>query len=164
MTANVWAIVAALLMAVASLGAFIPVVPGPAAVWAIALVYAAATQFTVVDIPTTIFMTVLMLVGSTADTWTRAIGLRAEGQLTCGMYAITTVGAIVGTVLIPIPVLGTLLGAGIAVAGTVWFQEKDWQHALTVARGVVLAWLATFFVEFLICLSILGLFVRAVWF
>jgi uncharacterized protein YqgC (DUF456 family) len=77
---------------------------------------------------------------------------------------ITTLGAIAGTVLIPIPVLGTLLGAGIAVAGTVWFQEKDWQHALTVARGVVLAWLATFFVEFLICLSILGLFVRAVWF
>jgi uncharacterized protein YqgC (DUF456 family) len=137
------------------------VLPGPALVWAIALVYAATTQFADVSGVAIAWMTLLMVIGSTADWWTKLLGLNSGGSLSCGSFAVSTIGAIAGTFLIPIPVIGTLLGAAAGVAALVFYQEENWQKALIAARGIMVAWIATFFVEFAISLGIVAIFARA---
>lgn len=161
MTIDVWGVVAAVLMSVAVLVSVVPFVPGPALVWAIGMVYAAATGLVEVGMWTVVGMTALMLLGSTADWWTRLFGLSSEGSLSCGTLIVSGVGAIAGTFFIPIPLVGTLLGAMLAVGVLVWLQEDDAQKALTAARGILSAWLASFFVEFVVSVAIVALFVRA---
>lgn len=158
---SAWGAVTAALMILATLISFVPMVPGPALVWAIAIIYAVATQFAEVSISAVVWMTILMIIGSTSDWWTRLLGLGSEGSLSCGTFVVSTVGAIAGTILIPIPVVGTMLGAGIGVAALVFYQEADWGVALKAARGIVSAWIASFFVEFLISVTIISIFIRS---
>ncbi|MEO0563235.1 MAG: DUF456 family protein, partial [Chloroflexota bacterium] len=108
---NPWSILTVVLMVAAGLVSFVPFIPGPALVWAIGVIYAVATEFREVGVWAVVIMTVLMIVGSTADYWTRFLGLNAEGSLSCGTIVVSTIGAILGTWLLPIPVVGTLVGA-----------------------------------------------------
>jgi uncharacterized protein len=158
---NTWGALTVVLMIAATVISFVPMIPGPALVWAVGLIYAAATEFTEVGLGTVLWMTVLMLIGSTADWWTRLFGLGAEGKLSCWTFVISTAGAIIGTVVIPIPLVGTLLGAAAGVAAWVFWQEEDWHTALKAARGILSAWIASFFVEFVISIAIAAFFIRA---
>jgi uncharacterized protein YqgC (DUF456 family) len=144
-----WTVAVAVLMVVATAVSFVPFIPGPALVWAIGVVYAIVTEFQEIGLPTVIAMTVLMIIGSTADWWTRMFGLNSEGSLSCGTLLVSTVGAIAGTFFIPIPVLGTVLGAAAGVMALVFYQEESWEKAFIAARGIMGAWIASFFVEFL---------------
>ncbi len=156
-----WGAITAVLMMLATLVSLVPMIPGPAAVWAVGVIYAAATDFSEVGVGAVIWMTVLMIVGSTSDLWTRLFGLGSEGSLTCGTIAASTIGAIAGTFFIPVPLVGTVLGAGAGVAALVFYQEEDWDRALQAAWGIVKAWIASFFVEVLVCIAIIAVFVRA---
>jgi len=69
----------------------------------VGVIYAAATDFSEVGGGAVIWMTVLMIVGSTSDLWTRLFGLGSEGSLTCGTIAASTIRAIAGTFFIPAP-------------------------------------------------------------
>lgn len=158
---DIWGIVTAIVMIVAVVVSFIPFVPGPALVWAIGLVYAALTELEVVGLGSLAVMTLLMLIGSTADWWTRMFGLSSEGSLSCGTIAVSTVGAIAGTIFIPVPLVGTLAGAALAVGVMVWMQEDDMDKAFKAARGILSAWIASFFVEFLVSVAIAAVFIRA---
>jgi uncharacterized protein YqgC (DUF456 family) len=157
-----WGWVVVLLMAAATLVSFVPFIPGPALVWAIGVIYAIATELQVVGPWTLLGVTVLMILGSTADWWTRLFGLNAEGSLSCGTIIVSTVGAILGTLFIPVPLVGTLIGAAGAVMAMVWIQEDDIDKAWMAARGILSAWIASFFVEFLVCITIVFMFARAV--
>ncbi len=157
-----WSWLVLALMTVAALVSFVPFIPGPALVWAIGVIYAIATEFQVVGLWTVLAMTVLMILGSTADYWTRFFGLKAEGSLSCASLFVSTVGAILGTIFIPVPVFGTLIGAAGAVMAMVWLREDDIDKAWTAARGILSAWIASFFVELLVCGIIVVLFARAV--
>jgi len=148
-------------MVAAAFISFVPMIPGPALVWAIGMVYAVATDFADVGVGAVVWMTVFMVIGSTADYWTRLLGLGSEGSLTCGTFAASTIGAIVGTFAIPVPLVGTLLGAGAGVAALVLYQEDDSEKAWLAARGIMKAWLASFFVEVIVCIAIVTVFIRA---
>jgi uncharacterized protein YqgC (DUF456 family) len=156
-----WTVAVAVLMVVATAVSFVPFIPGPALVWAIGVVYAIVTEFQEIGLPTVIAMTVLMIIGSTADWWTRMFGLNSEGSLSCGTLLVSTVGAIAGTFFIPIPVLGTVLGAAAGVMALVFYQEESWEKAFIAARGIMGAWIASFFVEFLMSIIIVVIFLRA---
>ncbi len=108
---DIYAIVASVLIVLALGVSLIPFIPGPVVVWAIGIIYAAWTDFAVVSVTQVVIITVLMIVGTTADLWTRYVGLKAEGSLTCLGYFATTVGAILGTIFIPVPIFGTVIGA-----------------------------------------------------
>lgn len=150
------------LMVIAAVVSFVPFIPGPALVWAIGIIYALLTELGIVGLTPVIIMTVLMLIGSTADWWTRLFGLGGEGNLSCATFAVSTIGAIAGTFLIPIPLLGTLAGAAAGVMALVFYQEESWEKAFKAARGILSAWIASFFVEFVISISIAVVFLRAV--
>lgn len=156
-----WGVITAGIMSLAALISFIPFIPGPALVWAIGILYAALTGFEQVGLGAAVIMTLLMLIGSTADWWTRLFGLKGEGKLSCGTFVVSTVGAILGTIFIPIPLVGTLIGGAGAVGLLVWYQQDDEKQAWQAARGILSAWIASFFVEFVVCISMIVVFVRA---
>lgn len=67
-------------------------------------------------------------------------------------------GAVLGTFLIPVPVLGTVAGASIgagvlAMLSTRIIDRKDWDQSMEVAKGAAVGRLAATFVK--ICIAIL---------
>lgn len=157
-----WAILAAVLMVAATIFSFLPVIPGPAAVWAIGLIYAVATNFADVGVWAVVLMTVFMIVGSTADFWTPYFGLQAEQSLSCGTFVVSTIGAIIGTFAIPVPIAGTFIGAAVAVMALVWYQKRDWDSAQRAGRGILKALIASFLIEFAVSVGIVMVFVYSI--
>ena len=140
--------------------AFIPFVPASLTVWSLATVYAVATGFTEIQVWQWGIMTVLMGVASTSDWWTRLLGLGGEGQLSCSVYLASFVGAVLGTIYIPMPLVGTMAGAAGAVWAWVYFQSRSLDDGYRAARGIFVAWLGSFAVEFLVSVSIALWFIR----
>lgn len=111
-------IIVLILMIVAVIASILPVVPGPALVWAIGLLYAALTRFERVDLLAALIMTGLMVLGSTAGWWMQALGMKAQGSSWTAILG-GLLGGLVGTFVIPLPIAGTLIGV---VAGTLLFE------------------------------------------
>ncbi|MFZ4828479.1 MAG: DUF456 domain-containing protein [Phototrophicaceae bacterium] len=155
-----WGVFTTILMLLAVGVVFIPFVPGPLTVWSIATIYAIATEFTHVQLWQWGIMTLLMLVATTADWWTRLLGLGGEGQLSCSVYLASFIGAILGTIFIPLPLLGTMAGAAGAVWVWVYLQSRSLDDGYRAARGIFVAWLGSFAVEFLVSISIALWFIR----
>src|SRR5258706_16137665 len=72
-------IVAAIVMAFGTIAAVLPIVPGPAVVWAATVVYAIVTGFHDIGLIPLIILTILMIVGSTSDFWLGLVGVKAAG-------------------------------------------------------------------------------------
>lgn len=155
-----WGVFTTILMMVAVGVVFIPFVPGPATVWSIATIYAVSTGFAEIQLWQWAVMTLLMVVATSADWWTRLLGLGAESQLSCSVYVASFIGAVLGTIYVPLPLLGTMIGATVAVWVLVYFQTRSLDDGYRAARGIFVAWLGSFVVEFLVSISIALWFVR----
>jgi uncharacterized protein YqgC (DUF456 family) len=103
-----------ILMILAIIASVVPMVPGPALVWAIGLLYAAFTGFERVSVLAAVVMTALMLLGSTSGWWMQAAGMKAQGGSWVAVIG-GLVGGLIGSLAIPVPILGTFIGV---VAGT----------------------------------------------
>lgn len=88
---------------------FIPILPGPLLPWAVGIVYGALTNWERLTPAAAVIMTVLMLVGVTADWWRPLLGAKTTG-ISCKTSFGSFVGGLVGTFLIPIPLVGTVIG------------------------------------------------------
>ncbi len=108
-------ILIALIAMVASLFLIlIPALPVTALEWAIAMVLGVLTGFTRVTPVAAVIVTILMAIGSTSGFWMPFIGLRGR-QLSCLGLVAFFIGMVVGSALIPIPFIGTILGGVIGV-------------------------------------------------
>lgn len=103
-------IIAAILMIGGLLLSVLPFLPGPFMLWLISLVYAILTNFQFVTPLAMGVITLLMLIGTTKDIWMPILGMKTYG-VTCSTALGMMIGGLVGTFAIPVPVLGTLLGA-----------------------------------------------------
>lgn len=108
-------LIATLLMVGSLILAFIPIMPGPVLVWAVAVIYAVIEGFERMTPVAVVGVTAVMLLGSTSDLWMNYFGVRTGG-LSCLSSIGAFIGGLVGTFAIPIPVIGTLIGS---VAGAV---------------------------------------------
>lgn len=122
---------ALILMIIAAIASILPVVPGPALVWAIGLLYAAVTGFERVTAFPAILMTLLMLLGSTSGWWMQAAGMKAQGGSWTAIIG-GLLGGLVGTFAIPVPIIGTLLGV---IGGTLLFEMLRVGDANEAARS-----------------------------
>lgn len=100
---------ATLLMLVTVGLSFIPILPGPLLPWAVGIVYGALTGWQRLTPAAAVVMTVLMLVGVTADWWRPLLGAKTTG-MGCKTSLGSFVGGLIGTFLIPIPLVGTVIG------------------------------------------------------
>jgi uncharacterized protein len=101
---------ATILMVLALVLSFLPIMPGPVLVWAVAVIFAALEGFERMTPLAVLVVTLIMIVGSVSDFWLPFFGVRTSGvscQSTIGAF----VGGLIGTFFIPIPVVGTLIGS-----------------------------------------------------
>lgn len=142
------------------LGCFLPVLPGPGISWAgIALLYlttAIPANYWILGI--TLVITIVI---SILDYVIPAKGTKRFGGSSYGIWG-TNIGLIIG-ILAPIPfgfLIGPFLGAFI---GELLYDSKNHGRAIKAATGSFVGFLASTFIQFLVCLLFLGLFISLVW-
>lgn len=149
-----------LVMMITVIVSFIPFVPGPFLLWAIALAFGFLTSFTQLTPFAFIIITLLMIIGSTTDIWMPVVGMRARGTSFGGILA-GIVGALLGTVIIPLPILGTLAGAALG-AITVEYLNAGRTRALRAGASAAESYVLSIAVEFIINSAIVLTFIISV--
>ncbi|MBZ0280316.1 MAG: DUF456 domain-containing protein [Anaerolineae bacterium] len=137
---------ASVMMVVALVLAFIPLLPGPVLVWAVAIIFGVLDGFQYLSPAAAIITTILMLIGVTCDWWLAIFGIK-----TGGMSCMATIGSFAGgflcTFLIPIPVVGTLIGC---VLGALLFELarfREIRKALQAGQSAAKMFILSYVVE-----------------
>lgn len=149
-----------ILMAITVMTSFIPFVPGPFLMWAIALTFGFLNSFTQLTPFAFIIITLLMIIGSTTDVWAPMLGMRARGASFGGILA-GIVGAFLGTVIIPLPIVGTLAGAALG-AITVEYLNAGRTRALRAGASAAESYVLSIAIEFVINIAIVLTFIISV--
>jgi uncharacterized protein YqgC (DUF456 family) len=141
-------------------GSFLPVLPGPSISWVgIALLYlteAVPANYWILGISLLITVALTVL-----DYVIPAKGTKKFGGSKYGIWG-TNIGLIVG-IFAPIP-LGFIIGPFVgAFIGELIYDKQDHQRALKAATGSLLGFLASSFMNFVVCIMYLGLFLWIVW-
>lgn len=140
----------------------IPSIPGPAIIWAIGVLFAALTDFERVPWYVVAWMTLVMLVGSTSEWWLRYFGMSSRGG-SCWGFLGSLIGGLLGTFLIPIPILGTLIGAIGGALLVELIRVGDVEKAMQSGRAVLETYLFSILIEFICGTIILASFVGSLW-
>ena len=148
------------LMAVGML--VIPILPGLVIIWGSALGYGIAAGFGVLGWVMFAFITVLMLVGSILDNVLMGAQAHKEGA-PWWVVIIAMASAIIGSLVIPIPIVGGILAALLVLFMIEWMRLKDTTKALVSMRGMLVGcgWAAVFRV--IIGLVMIGLWLIWAW-
>lgn len=121
-------------------GTFVPILPGALLIWLGVLFYAAVVVgFSVFSPWVFIFITLIALVSATAELWLPVLGASSTGASGRDIM-VGFLGAIAGTFLIPLPVLGTIIGyaAGLLLSG--YIRVRDWRKTIKATFGGVVGW------------------------
>src|SRR5215210_2427063 len=122
-------VIAGIAMVGALFLSLLPFLPGPLVLWAISLVYGILTNFQHLTVLSMIVITLLMLVATSKDIWMPLVGMKSYG-VSCSSSFGMMVGGLVGTFSIPIPILGTLIGAIIGAVLLELLNVGDTNRAL----------------------------------
>lgn len=141
-------------------GSFLPVLPGSSISWVgIVLLYftdAVPANYWILGISLLITVTLMIL-----DYIIPAKGTKKFGGSKYGIWG-TNIGLIIG-IFAPIPfgfIIGPFVGAFV---GELIYDSQDHRRALKAATGSLLGFLASTFMEFVVCMMYLGLFLWIVW-
>jgi uncharacterized protein YqgC (DUF456 family) len=154
-------IIASVLMVGGLLLSVLPFLPGPLILWGISLGYGILTGFERLTPLSMIVITVLMLVATTKDIWMPIIGMKSYG-VSCSSALGMMVGGLVGTFAIPIPLIGTLLGA---IGGAVLLEllnAGEMQRALRAGGTAFKAFILGMITELGFNVLIVGVFFASV--
>lgn len=146
-------------------GIFMSVMPFPGIIYmfVVALIAALIDGFVHLsgfDIGVLAVLSVIVLL---VDVFSGLIGAKAGGAH-WSSAAWSIVGFIIGSVVIPVPILGSLAGMFLGVLVSEWYRTKDMRHANKAAVGSFWGWVAgTGFklvasVVFLVLFVVLGIF------
>ena len=139
-------------------GTVVPILPGMLLVWFTVLVYAWRTGFEAVGWPSLIFITIIALVAGLSNIWLPLLGAQKTGAAKRALL-LGVIGAIAGTFIIPIPILGTVIGYAIGVFLGEFMKVRNWRLALKASLGGVAGWGVSTIVEIVGGLLILAIFV-----
>ncbi|AYN05509.1 DUF456 domain-containing protein [Flavobacterium sp. 140616W15] len=147
-------------MIIGILGSFLPVLPGISLSWlGLLLLYltkAVPMNYWVLGITLTITIIISIL-----NYIIPAKGTKRFGGSSYGIWG-TNIGLVVG-IFAPIPfgfIIGPFLGAFI---GELLYDYKDHNRALKAATGSFIGFLASSFINFMLCIIFFGLFLTVVW-
>ena len=149
-------------MIVALFASIIPFIPGPILVWGIGLVTAFLTNFERITPLASVGMTLLMLAGATTPYWLPFFGLRDEG-LSCLGAVGSIIGGLVGTFLIPIPILGTIIGSMVGALLIEFARIREIRRALRAGQLAFKMYLVGILVDMTFSLVIIIVFVVSAW-
>jgi uncharacterized protein YqgC (DUF456 family) len=134
----------------------LPILPGLVIIWVAALGYGLASGFGTLGWIMFAFLTLLMLFGSIIDNVLMGMSAHKQGA-PWWVVLLATLAAIVGTFLIPIPILGGILAGLLTLFGIEWLRCKDWRKALASLKGMLVGWGWAFVIRFIIGVIMIGL-------
>jgi len=139
-----------------------PILPGLVIIWVSALGYGIAAGFGVLGWVMFALITVMMLSGSILDNV--LMGTQAhKGGAPWWVVLISMVSAIVGSFVIPIPIIGGILTALLVLFLIEWMRLKDARRALTSMRGMLVGWGWAAVIRVIIGLVMIGLWLIWAW-
>jgi uncharacterized protein YqgC (DUF456 family) len=151
---------ATILMVAALILSFIPIMPGPVLVWGVATLFAAANNFHRMTVPAVIVATAFMVIGSTSDLWLKLFGVRTGG-LSCLAAVGGFLGGLAGT-FIPIPVVGTMIGAVVGSALVEMLRLGELREAYRAGRIALKMILIGYVVQLVASIAIFAVYVVSV--
>jgi len=129
-------------------GTFLPIIPGIIIIWLASLFYAVAlVGFGAFSPWIFALITLVAIVAGTSTIWLSALGAKTTGA-SWRTLLVGLVGAIAGTFLIPIPLIGTIAGYAIGLVLAEYARLREWQPAAKAALGGVVGWGVSSAVEF----------------
>ena len=140
------------------IGIVVPILPGMLLVWFTIVVYAWRTGFEVIGWPSLVFITIIALISGTAQIWLPLIGAQKQGAAKRALF-LGIVGAIVGTFIIPIPLLGTVIGYAVGIFLGEYMKVRDVNLAFKASLGGVAGWGVSTIIEICAAFFILAIFV-----
>jgi uncharacterized protein YqgC (DUF456 family) len=155
-------VIALVLMVIGVLLTFMPFLPGPMIVWAVGFVYTLIDGFEHVGLLALGVMTLLMIAGSTSELWMQLMGLQMHGT-SCLSTLGSVVGGVVGTFVIPIPLLGTVAGMVIGALLFEFARQGELDPALQAGRNAFKVYLISTLAEFAAAVLILLVFILSLY-
>ncbi len=120
-------------------GTLIPVIPGTLLIWLGTAVYVWHVGIEVFGVAPFLIISVIALVTGTADLWLPLLGAKTGGASWRALL-LGTVGAILGTFLLPIPIVGTVVGyIGGLILGE-YQKYEDWEMAKKMGLQGLASW------------------------
>jgi hypothetical protein len=154
-------VVAGITMVIIFVLSFSPIVSGPLMLWGVSLVYGILTGFQVLTPPAMLAITALMLLGVTSDYWLPMLGVKTEGA-SCSVIFGTIVGGLIGTFVIPIPLIGTLIGSVVGAMGMELLRIGDITRMLRAGHFAVKTYFIGLAMEFVFNIAIMAVFFAVV--
>jgi uncharacterized protein len=140
----------------------LPLLPGLVIIWVAALGYGLAAGFGTLGWVMFAVLTVLMIGGSVIDNILMGKSAHKEGAPWWAIL-VAMAAAIVGSFVIPIPIIGGILAALVTLFGIEWIRCKDWRKALASLKGMAVGWGWAFVIRFIIGLIMIGLWLIWAW-
>ncbi|MBN1317117.1 MAG: DUF456 domain-containing protein [Anaerolineales bacterium] len=152
-----------LVMLIGLLGIILPVLPGLVLIWLGVLVFAIYEGFRSIDPITFSVLTMLTIVGVSADLWMSQLGAKMGGARFKSQLAGLAGGILGALSMVFISRIGAGVGAIIgSIAGVLaaeYHYNKEWPAAIKAGAGWFLGWLASTIFQFVIGGIIFALFV-----
>ncbi|HMT21296.1 MAG TPA: DUF456 domain-containing protein [Promineifilum sp.] len=143
-------------------GTILPIIPGLIIIWLAALYYAAViVGFDVFSPWVFVLITLISLAAGTSNIWLAALGARTTGA-SWRTLVIGFIGAIAGTFLLPIPLVGTIVGYAAGLVLAEYARLRELQPAIKAALGGVVGLGVSTIVEFIGALLMILLVVTQV--
>ena len=130
------------------LGTILPVIPGLIIVWLASLYYAAVVVgFDTFSPWIFALLTVIALVAGTSNIWLAALGAKTTGA-SWRTLVVGFIGSIAGTFLLPIPLVGTIVGYAAGLVLSEYVRQGELRPAVKAAFGGMVGWGISTVVEF----------------
>jgi uncharacterized protein len=134
--------VAIIFMLLGMVGIVLPILPGTFLIWLTVLLFyivERALGFAAIDLLSFGVITVIALVAGTSEFWLPLLGARKSGSSRRAMVA-GMIGAIIGTFVLPIPLIGTIVGYAVGVLLGEYQKHGEWNRALRASAGGLAGW------------------------
>jgi len=150
-----WLVVALVLMFIGLLGVILPLVPGIVLVYLAALLYAVIEGFAKIGPITLAVLTILAVVGVTADLWVSSLRARVGGASVWALLGGLVLG-LVGLIFFSLP--GAILGSVLGVIAVEMGRVRDWRKVLKSGGGWLIGWLLSAVVQLSLALIMIAIF------
>jgi uncharacterized protein YqgC (DUF456 family) len=140
----------------------IPILPGLVIIWVSAMGYGIAAGFGVLGWVMFALITVLMLAGSILDNVLMGAQAHKEGA-PWWVVLIAMAAAIIGSFVIPIPIIGGILASLLVLYLVEWLRLKDPKRAVASMKGMLIGCGWAFVFRFIIGLVMIGLWLIWAW-
>ncbi|MGB8212951.1 MAG: DUF456 domain-containing protein [Anaerolineales bacterium] len=140
----------------------LPLLPGLTIIWAAALGYGLAVGFGPLGWVMFVLITVLMLAATVLNYVVVGASANKEGT-PWWVSLLALLAAIIGSFIIPIPIIGGILSALLTLFVIECIRRKDWHKALASIKGMLVGWGWALVFRLVVGVLMIGLWVIWAW-